>query len=91
MNGKSVAPDRIKMAAGATEAGRIRKSVAPDGIKMAAGATENRRFGKSEAWHDKRSGGAERTAGNEQIHIPAVPKRGIASERLPKMSKSNFR
>ena len=42
MNGKSVAPDGIKMAAGATETGRIRKNVAPDGIKMAAEATETK-------------------------------------------------
>ena len=48
MNGKSVAPDGKKMAAGATETERIRKNVAPDGTKMAAGQRKIGEVGK--AW-----------------------------------------
>ena len=36
---KTVAPDRTKLAAGATEKEKVRKTVAPDGTKLAAGAT----------------------------------------------------
>ena len=44
-----MAPDRTKLAAGATEKEKVRKPVAPDGTKLAAGATGKRKVRKTVA------------------------------------------